>query len=145
MKTCPLCGRQNPDDNKFCNYCGTALSAEADPNKDPEVVEVKAEDKPAPEPAQPQNDAESTSAPKAEPVSDKGDWTSADTFAIVSIACAAEALPVVGIVFGYLGLKSKRLSGLAKAGLILSIVVTTIWAIYLITAIALGISKIYNA
>jgi hypothetical protein len=47
------------DENKFCNYCGTALSAEADPNKDPEVVEVKAEDKPEPEPAQPQNDAKS--------------------------------------------------------------------------------------
>jgi uncharacterized membrane protein YvbJ len=35
MKTCPLCGHQNPDENKFCTYCGNALNAEADPNKDP--------------------------------------------------------------------------------------------------------------
>jgi hypothetical protein len=45
-------------------------------------------------------------------------WSSADTFAIVSIACAAEAIPVVGIVFGYLRItfKSKRLSWLSQCG-----------------------------
>jgi uncharacterized membrane protein YvbJ len=26
MKNCPNCGHQNPDDAKFCETCGTALS-----------------------------------------------------------------------------------------------------------------------
>src|SRR2546430_16539289 len=29
MLTCPNCGRENPDDFKFCAECGTALGAEA--------------------------------------------------------------------------------------------------------------------
>ena len=27
MKNCPNCGHQNPEDAKFCESCGTALSA----------------------------------------------------------------------------------------------------------------------
>src|SRR2546430_12847059 len=29
MLTCPNCGRENPEDFKFCAECGTALGAEA--------------------------------------------------------------------------------------------------------------------
>jgi hypothetical protein len=146
MKTCPLCGRQNADENKFCNYCGTALSAEADPNKDPEVVEVKAEDKPEPEAPKAEETTPQESKPEENPTptatpAHEG-WSSADTFAIVSIACAAELIPVAGIVFGYLGLPSKRLHGLANAGFILSIIVTASWAIYITAYFVLAISNL---
>ena len=26
MKICPYCKNENPDTNKFCNYCGAQLS-----------------------------------------------------------------------------------------------------------------------
>jgi len=29
MQTCPNCGRENPDDVKFCDECGSALEGEA--------------------------------------------------------------------------------------------------------------------
>jgi hypothetical protein len=134
MKTCPLCGHQNPDENKFCTYCGNALNAEADPNKDPDaaIVEVKAEEKPT-EDVKP---APSQEAPQPQNAADSG-WKVADTYAIIALATAIDGLPVVPIVFGYLGRESKRLPGLAKAGLIVGIIGTSLWALYITLALIL--------
>src|SRR5215218_5195230 len=40
MVTCPSCGRDNPPGSRFCNACGTELSAEAPARKERKVVSV---------------------------------------------------------------------------------------------------------
>jgi class 3 adenylate cyclase/tetratricopeptide (TPR) repeat protein len=40
MVVCPSCGRENPDDARFCSACGTALTAEEAPREERKVVSV---------------------------------------------------------------------------------------------------------
>jgi class 3 adenylate cyclase/tetratricopeptide (TPR) repeat protein len=40
MKTCPTCGRENPDDARFCSNCGTPLAGAPPPREERKVVTV---------------------------------------------------------------------------------------------------------
>lgn len=59
MKICPVCNYENPDTNKFCNYCGAQLSGvEPTGNKAPEpdpLAEILAKQKKAEQAQEAQN------------------------------------------------------------------------------------------
>ena len=38
MTTCPSCGRDNPDDARFCSACGTALIERRSPSRESRKV-----------------------------------------------------------------------------------------------------------
>jgi len=123
MKLCPLCGHQNKDEDKYCAYCGT------------KIEDVASQAKPA---------AEVKPTVEAQPVkTDSNPWVAADTFAIIGFAGAlgsAGTLAIVALVFSILGLRSKRLHGMAVAGLVLSIIGIVFYALYFFILLSLGYS-----
>lgn len=147
MKTCPLCGKQNPDQNKFCSYCGTELS-EPDADKtlpsldeddqDQPIIEVPSSNKDAnqSDEAKIQTPEEKENLPNL-PEEMKGEsaaansnpWRSCDTFAIIGMGLAVAGSPLPGLIFAILGLKSHRLHGLAVAGLVISIIGLVVYPI----------------
>ena len=47
---CESCGKQIPDDSKFCEFCGTAVKAKA---IEKPIIEAKQAEKPVRKPAKP--------------------------------------------------------------------------------------------
>ncbi len=153
---CGNCGTQLSDDSKFCGKCGTPVEAP--------VVTPVAEPAPAETPVE-----TAVEAPVATPVVDpeqeqlKNEASkSALIWGILSLAFAIEGFIVsfLGIIFactafkkadwftylnnGVLEGKAKVGRGLAKAGLIVGIIMTVFWAFYLlliIVGVAAGIGE----
>jgi hypothetical protein len=128
MKLCPLCGHQNKDEDKYCAYCGTKLEDVAPQAKPQPVVET-----------QPTIETQPAKA-------DSNPWVAADTFAIIGFAAAIAGVGALGIpslIFSILGLKSKRLHGMAVAGLVLSIIGMVFFTIYVIILLSIGAANIF--
>lgn len=142
---CGKCGTQLSDDSKFCSKCGAPVEApvEAPVYEVPVVPETPAVD---PEQEKLKNEASK----------------SALIWGILSLAFAIEGIIVsfLGIIFactafkkadwfqhlnsGVLEGKAKVGRGLAKAGLIVGIIMTVFWALYfllIIVGVAVGIGE----
>lgn len=138
MKTCPLCGKINKDDAKFCVYCGTDISNEVDESKIIEAESSMKEEEPLVPTSFGTNEdkIDTPNGPKADP----NGWQSEDTMAILGMAFGGCALPLPGLIFAIRGLKSKRLHGLAVAGVVVNSIFAGLYVIGFILRVSLRIS-----
>ena len=104
---CPKCGNQVDEGSKFCMTCGAQI--------DNAAPTASGEDKPLIYAQQP------IPQPPAEPVEENG----SNIFAI--LACCLCIIPLLGIIFGCLGLsKAKKLGGKGKTAATIGIILAVI-------------------
>jgi hypothetical protein len=134
VKVCSRCGRRYEAADRFCQFCGIALSDA------PLVIMVEAE---APASSSPSSAAVSQPisvavSPSKPTIYATQKW---NPLAILSLITALVGLTVVAIPLGHIGMSQiKRFRqkgrGLAIAGLIIGYVVFTFWTVSLIVSLS---------
>lgn len=142
---CTRCGKEIPTDALFCGSCGEKVIVQTVPTNQvpnptitPGVIPVNQVPNPTPNVVVPVNE---------EKLTIKGNGTAIASFVLSMLGLVGSLIPILGliigilsIIFGATSLKSQR-KGLAKAGLIIGIIVCILSLVLWGIMIYLGVQE----